>query len=257
MPANPEPSASLSVDQFAERHRREMIPVGKNISYLSTDGPLSAEDLREYLEEPIAAMPPTIAAILPKISIVLAPYLEKADKAARERVASVRPTGNQQSTRSCVLTKGEAVVLGFAVKDQEVADYHYHFFNSLAGLVADKWDDRARAEYQSLLRQELTAEVHGEVDEKSWHLKQQVTRRDSTWKTDTKVFKDYAKQSFIDTLTLYLHGICCDIDVEPGPRQLPSRYMRKRLLLIESLFPPPEGYAVFPEQLNRESARRS
>ena len=66
-------------------------------------------------------------------------------------------------------------------------------------------------------------------------------------------FREYARQSFIDTLTLYLHGICCDIDVDTGPRQLPSRYLRKRLLALEELFPPPAGYALFPEQLdNRE-----
>ena len=63
-------------------------------------------------------------------------------------------------------------------------------------------------------------------------------------------FRDYARQSFIDTLTLYLHGICCDIDVDTGPRQLPSRYLRRRLLALEELFPPPESYAVFPDQLD-------
>jgi len=61
----------------------------------------------------------------------------------------------------------------------------------------------------------------------------------------------YQAQSFIDTLTLYLHGICCDIDVDTGPRQLPSRYLRKRLQLLQELFPAPEGYAVFPEDLKR------
>ena len=50
-------------------------------------------------------------------------------------------------------------------------------------------------------------------------------------------------------MTLYLHGICCDIDVETGPRQLPSRYLRKRLQLLRSQYPPPDGYAVFPEEV--------
>jgi hypothetical protein len=44
-------------------------------------------------------------------------------------------------------------------------------------------------------------------------------------------------------------GACCDIDVETGPRQMPSRYLRRRLELLLSVFPPPEGYAVLPEQL--------
>jgi hypothetical protein len=62
---------------------------------------------------------------------------------------------------------------------------------------------------------------------------------------------DYARQALIDTLTLYLHGICCDIDVEPGPRQLPSRFLRKRLTLLEENFGPPEGFAVFPEEITQ------
>jgi hypothetical protein len=63
----------------------------------------------------------------------------------------------------------------------------------------------------------------------------------------------YAQTSFIDTLTLYLHGICCDIDVEPGPRQLPSRHLRKRLKLLQQMLPAPKGYAVFPEELDEIS----
>ena len=68
--------------------------------------------------------------------------------------------------------------------------------------------------------------------------------------SDSKLMKDYFRQALEDTLTLYLHGLCCDIDVETGPRQLPSRHLRKRLEALKSLFPPPEGHAVFPEDAN-------
>ena len=37
------------------------------------------------------------------------------------------------------------------------------------------------------------------------------------------------------------------IDVETGPRQLPSRHLRKLLNFFKALYPPPDGYAVFPE----------
>ena len=57
-------------------------------------------------------------------------------------------------------------------------------------------------------------------------------------------------------MTLYLHGICCDIDVEPGPRQLPSRHLRKRLNFFKTLYPPPDGYAVFPEDDDEKNALR-
>ena len=91
------------------------------------------------------------------------------------------------------------------------------------------------------MREELNAEVHGEVDERSWHLKQALVRRQTNVRKETKLFRDYVRQAFEDTLTLYLHGTCCDIDVETGPRQMPSRYLRKRLELLFALYPPPEG----------------
>jgi hypothetical protein len=251
MTAQPD-SANLSVDQFAERYRREMIPLGKNFSYLS-DLPLSEEDVREYLQEPIGAVPPTIYSLLPRISILLVPYLEKAGAREKmtERVTRERPSDSRVSWTSCFVGKGEAV-LAFALKDQEMTDYHYHFFHSIASLVAAKWSPDAQREYSALIRQELQNDVHGEVDERSWHLKQQLLRHQKGFRRDTKNFLEYVRQSFIDTLTLYLHGICCDIDVETGPRQLPSRFLRRRLLLLESLYHPPEGFAVFPEQLPRD-----
>ena len=89
--------------------------------------------------------------------------------------------------------------------------------------------------------------MHGEVDDDSWQTKQTLLRRQTNTKRETPLFDEYLRQSFIDTLTLYLHGICCDIDVETGPRQLPSRYLRKRLNLLKDLYPPPPSHAVFPE----------
>ena len=71
--------SKLSVRQFAERFRGEMIPLSNTFSYFCASVPLSEEDLKEYLEEPVAALPPLIAAALPKISILLVPYLERAN----------------------------------------------------------------------------------------------------------------------------------------------------------------------------------
>src|SRR6516162_7287417 len=69
----------LSVRQFAERFRGEMIPLSNTFSYFCASVPMSDDDLREYLQEPVAALPPKIAATLPKISILLVPYLERAN----------------------------------------------------------------------------------------------------------------------------------------------------------------------------------
>ena len=253
MPAQPDLS-KLSVTQFAERFRGEMIPLSNNFSYFCASVPMSEEDLKEYLEEPVAALPPTIAGALPKISILLVPYLERGDghekrKAAppaADYVSIERPPEGRLSPYT-QLKLGDETVLAFALKDQEVAEYHYRFYHLLATLMAEHWSDDVETRYIRVLRDELSADVHGEVDEPSWRLKQAMRRSQNV--RNGKAFREYARQSFADTLTLYLHGICCDIDVDTGPRQLPSRYLRKRLLLLEELFAPPQGYAVFPEQL--------
>jgi len=246
----------LSVGQFAEQFRNAMIPLSTTFSYFCASVPLSEEDLKEYLEEPIAALPPAIAAVLPKISIMLVPYLERVDGSknvpASEFVCTERPPDNRQFWASQVQIGNEAILL-FALKDQEVAEYHYRFYRMIASLISERWAEDAQSSFSSLLREELNAGVHGEVDEESWREKQGLLRRQSNVRRETKLFRDYAHASFIDTLTLYLHGICCDIDVETGPRQLASRYLRRRLNLLYALYPPPEGYAVLPEHLKESS----
>src|ERR1700691_5761430 len=102
--------AKQSVRQFAERFRSEMIPLSNTFSYFCASVPMSEEDLKEYLEEPVAALPPSIAAALPKISILLVPYLERANgkerhakerngkESAKERARAKRPAGENAST---------------------------------------------------------------------------------------------------------------------------------------------------------------
>ena len=84
MPAQPDLS-KLSVRQFAERFRGEMIPLSNTFSYFCASVPMSEEDLKEYLEEPVAALAPGIAAALPKVSILLVPYLERANGRDRSK----------------------------------------------------------------------------------------------------------------------------------------------------------------------------
>ena len=245
--------SKLSVGQFAERFRGEMIPLSNMFSYFCASVPLTEEDVKEYLEEPIAALPPAIQSRLPRISIILVPYLtrgnNKTAKSTGEFISIEKPPSNRLSWATQVRTGNEEVLV-FALKDQDVAEYHYRFYHLLATLMADRATPAEMERYAGLVRDELSAEIHGEVDEESWRRKQGLTRR-GPGRKETKAFRDYVRQSFIDTLTLYLHGICCDIDVETGPRQLPSRYLRKRLQALAEMFPPSNGYAVFPEELNK------
>lgn len=260
--------AKVSVGQFAERFRSEVIPLSNTFGYFCASLPMSEEVVKEYLEEPVAALPPAIASMLPRISILLVPYLERSGERrtvkkktipsgrALEKlsdfVVAERPANGKQSWTSEVSFENETVLV-FALKEQDVAEYHYRLYRRLSALVAEKWSPEASASFKAMIREELSASVHGEVDDDSWQAKQNLVRRQSNLKRESPLLEDYMRQSFIDTLTLYLHGICCDIDVETGPRQLPSRYLRKRLNLLKTLYPPPSGYAVFPEDADQKS----
>jgi hypothetical protein len=239
--------SKMAVEELAARFRGDMIPLTNKFSYFSTL-PVADDDLRQYLNDPIAAVSPAIMAMLPNVGIILAPFLEKGNGTEGDSVTFERPH-ESRLIGSSRHELADITMLALAIKEIEVADYHYQFYNALAALVADHWDQEVQERFHRAIREELGAEVHGEVDEKSWHLKQSLLRRQSNARKETKLFREYARQAFEDTLTLYLHGTCCDIDVETGPRQMPSRYLRRRLELLISVFPPPEGYAVLPEQL--------
>jgi hypothetical protein len=254
--AVPETLQRLKLGQFAGMHRSQMIPLGTRACYFCASSTLTEEDLQEYLTEPVSALPPAVSSRLPKLEIFLVPYLERgAETSGRVKAAAPEPVvAENKPTEECSLASGFVVTeneatLAFAVKDAEVADYHYRFYRTIAELVAGRKGENIPADYSKLILEELERNAHGEVDEESWRLKMELTALDRAANRPSKRFRAYLRRSFIDTLTLYLHGVCCDIDVETGPRQLASHLLRKRLRLLRVLFPPPEGYAVLPEDL--------
>lgn len=246
----------LTVEEFARQIRDQMVPLNNRFSYFSTALPLTEDDIKEYLADPIAALPPALVAIFPPTSILLVPYLERVLGAVGDEarggdfVVFEKPEAKAQIW-SARLVKPDEAILAFAVKDEDVADHHYRLYRVLSEVATDRSDEATLEQFYAIVREELNSGVHGEVDEESWQLKQALLRRARRVRHRSKGFVRYARQAFIDTLTLYLHGICCDIDIETGPRQIASRYLRRRLELLESLFPPPPGYAVFPEDLSQ------
>ena len=250
MPAQHDLS-KLSVSQFAERFRADMIPLGSKFSYYCASLPWGEEDLRDYLEEPISALPAAVAAQLPRTSILLVPYITKSKPGD---IVSMEKPPEDKLAFTTQVNVGSETVIAFGLKGQEVTEYHYRFYNQIATMIADRSMKPGSQElnlpqFISLVRDELGGQVHGEVDEESWRTKQALVRRAGKVRTDGKAFHTYVRHSFIDTLTLYLHGICCDIDVDAGPRQLPSRFLRKRLLALKEYFPPSQGFAVLPEDM--------
>ena len=109
--------------------------------------PIAEEDLRQYLNDPIGAISPALSAILPQVGIILTPYLERGNgKKEGDSVTFERPAESRYipSSRGQL---GEMVVLALSVKDVEVADYHYQFYNALAAVVADRWPQEAQERF--------------------------------------------------------------------------------------------------------------
>src|SRR3954447_17601272 len=107
--------SKLTVEELATRFRGEMIPVTSKFSYFSTL-PVAEEDLRQYLNDPIAAVSPAIAAGLPKVGILLAPYLEKGNGKEGDCVTFDRPVEARQIQCSTRELK-DMTVMALAIKD--------------------------------------------------------------------------------------------------------------------------------------------
>jgi hypothetical protein len=170
----------MTIEDLIQRCRGEMIPLTGKFSYFCIV-PTAEEDLRHYLHDPIAALPPGVVVALPEMHIILAPYLEKGaigngPRSSRDAVSFERPPESRQ-VPFALWEEENLIVLIFGIKDVEVADYHYQFYNAIASLLADRWPQEVQDRFYRTIREELTSEVHGEVDERSWHLKQSLLRR--------------------------------------------------------------------------------
>jgi hypothetical protein len=247
-------SPSISARDLATQFRDDLLPLNQQFSYFFLASQPTDEERKEFLDETVAALPPGASALLPKVQLLFVPFLERGSSrknghtsgASPDMVSLVRPAKAVTHSR---VSLSDSEVLLFAFEDRDVGEHHYRFFQAIATLLAERLPEAFAKEYLALIRGELRGNVHGEVDDASWEKKIALLERQSLFHGSNKALREYTIQSFIDTATLYLHGICCDLDVEPGPRQLASRHLRKRLELLEATFPPPDGYAVFPEEL--------
>jgi hypothetical protein len=240
----------FTIFDIAKQVAGQMVPVNTSFSFFCTT-PIVEEDLKQYVHEPLAALPPILGQILPHIGLLLVPHLERGAGRTPPLVSFDLPP-EDKSLMAAEATVEDLVVIALATSDIDMSEYHYTLYDAIAAQMTKRAPASFLEDFAKLLRDELAAEANGEIREDSWLAKQKYLNRSSgNGKRETVLWNDYMRQALRDTLTLFLHGICCDIDVEAGPRQLASRYIRKRLELLKAAFPPPEGYALFPEQVRR------
>ena len=225
-----------------------MLPVSEGFAYLSLL-PMPDEDVKPYVHEPVASLPPAMRALLPPVRIVLVPYIGWNPDHTEGHVWFQQPPAKDY-VRISQNSDSDRMLMLLSIRSEPVPEYHDTFFRAITRLSSPKFAPDFLDAYAKIVRAELESNIHGEVGEESWDLKQEL---DGIRKG--KRFARYLSASLEDTLSLYLHGICCDIDVEKGPRQLASRHVRARLDCLLQHFPPPAGFAVFPEHLRTPTSR--
>ena len=72
-----------------------MTPINNKFSYFLAL-PVAEEDLRQYLHDPVEALPPAVSDLLPQVGIVLAPFLERG-LTANQRCGGVRKTAGAEA----------------------------------------------------------------------------------------------------------------------------------------------------------------
>lgn len=240
-------------DQFVQQHRDDLIQLTPKIRWFSLK-PLAEEDIGASVREPLESLPPALAEQLPKLQLFLVPYLRGVGRQV-DTVTLEAPDPKERSD-SFQIVGPDCASIVIAAEDLSHNAYHYNLFSTIASLAWDVAKPEVRQSWSRLIKDEIHRGVHGEIDEISWQRKNELLAKQSQPSRESKLLRAYLRASYIDTMTLFLHGICCDIDVEPGPRQIPGVEIRRRLEALRSFYPLGEGFALFPEELGRRKSTR-
>src|SRR5580700_9493778 len=139
-----------SVDELSRRLRSEMTPINNKVSYFLAL-PVAEEDLRQYLHDPVEALPPAVSDLLPNVGIVLAPFLERGSTRTNVSVVHEKPP-EPKLVFSTHVESGDFATLFFTIKDEQVSDYHYYLYDELAALISNRWPAKAQDTWHGLLR---------------------------------------------------------------------------------------------------------
>ncbi len=245
---SPQPEFSdLTVGEFAESCQNLLVPVGPSYSYFSV-GSLGEREADRLVFHPIDALPPAVAKHLPNLGLVLVPHLARPEGGAERpqdlRVSFQAPV---ESARQSAVTveAGPRSLLFLPVGGDDTYDAHLDLYGELARQLQERMGAELSEPFNGLLERELAKNVKGEVDRDAWAAKQAALGSGKR-RSGSARRADYFSIALRRTLSLYLHGLCCDITVEDGPRQLPTPYMRRRLLQLCDRLPPPDGVPLFP-----------
>ncbi len=190
--------------------------------------PISPAEAEAVLRGPAAAVPDSLAARLGALRIYAAAYLEC--RGEQEWVSAAPPAGESHSSLWLERPEGLALLLSF--RDADAHDTGFELLAALGELVVPRLTDEEFVRYAQLIERELREGVTGEIDEESLEAREAAQA-------------DYVMVSLASTLAEYMHALWHDVEVRQGPEHLAPQFLRRRLELLQEMFPPNPGYILF------------
>ena len=244
----------IPTKEFVATCHTVLIPVNEHVSYFSVE-PLDDKERQRLVFDPISALPPAVLTLVPNLRLVLVPYLASGEDTegaeGNDGVVRIRfspPPAERRWYSDYQKTETEHYIF-LAIRSDDYFDAHVLFYQSLASRIMECSDEQLQAVFNMLVDIELKTNARGEVNEFAWQRKKDLLSLAADAEDKQKYLDEYRDAALADTLTLYLHGLCCDIDLDSGPKQLASKHIRTRLQLLKELLPPPDGVALFPDEL--------
>ena len=190
-------------------------------------GPSLSEALvREFIRPPVRAVPSSMARRLGSCRISLPPEVAS-DVASRWTMAN----GGLEVT---VTTAG--------VEEHDVA---MELLLCLGQALWERLEDGELRAYWTLLGDEISTGVEGEIDEQALEEKRSLFESQSH-ANNVKRLTGYGRASFAGTVAEYVHCLWHEVTVRTGPDYLPVVPLRRRLELMARWFQPNRGYRLFP-----------
>ena len=245
----------IPTHEFIASCSEVLIPVNERVSYFSVE-PLDDKERQRLVFDPIGALPPKALSLVPNLRLVLVPYLaigpDTEGNSSTVRIRFSQPSADRRWFSDYQKTETEHFIF-VAIRSDDYFDAHVLFYQALASCIMKGAGDQLQMTFNMLVDVELRRNVHGEINESAWLRKKDLLALEADVDNKEQYLEEYRVAALADTLTLYLHGLCCDIDLDNGPKQLPSKYIRLRLSLLKELLPPPKGVALFPDELGTTS----
>ncbi len=256
MPSAPNPK-KLGLADFILNCRDVLVSVpspGGSVAFFSSIA-VDEKELQWLVFSPASVLPPRVADLIPNLRIVLVPYLQQEGAGTVEGprgpcyIAFETPPASSRCLVRFEAGEDEHFLFLGIEDETAYADAHVLLYSCLAEQIIERLGDELMVPFVAQVRSELQRRATGEVNEEAWALKDALVAKDADTSDDSQPFRDYAMRALQDTLALYMHGLCCDIELEGGPKRLSSQHLRTRLSLVRKVLPGPPDVALFPEEL--------